>query len=95
MHPSDEMIDQPTPTVPEIPAGWHLVPVEPAERFRVSLFWSDEDDAYIAETPDLPGCCATGATRGAALAELAEAAIAWRQAMAARDAAPTHGDSHD
>ncbi|NCO42833.1 MAG: hypothetical protein COZ06_04715 [Armatimonadetes bacterium CG_4_10_14_3_um_filter_66_18] len=38
------------------------------------LYWSDEDGAFIAEVPELPGCAADGATRQEAL-ENAEAVI--------------------
>jgi predicted RNase H-like HicB family nuclease len=39
------------------------------------LYWSSEDDAFIAEVPELAGCAANGATRQEALAA-AEIAIA-------------------
>ena len=31
-------------------------------RYEVVLYWSDADQAYIAEVPDLPGCMADGET---------------------------------
>jgi predicted RNase H-like HicB family nuclease len=36
-------------------------------RYEIDLFWSEEDQAYIAEVPELPGCMADGPTYGAAL----------------------------
>ena len=29
-------------------------------KYEVIIFWSDADDAFIAEVPDLPGCMADG-----------------------------------
>src|SRR3954453_11394811 len=31
-------------------------------RYEIQLYWSKEDDAFIAEVPELPGCAADGAT---------------------------------
>ena len=39
------------------------------EKYEVIIFWSDEDDLFIAEVPELPGCCAHGATQEVALAK--------------------------
>lgn len=38
------------------------------------IYWSEEDQAFVAEVPELPGCAANGETYQEALAN-AEAAI--------------------
>lgn len=36
--------------------------------FQMILNWSEEDQAYLVEVPELPGCMADGATRQEAIA---------------------------
>jgi len=36
-------------------------------KYEVIIYWSAEDDTFIAEVPELPGCAADGPTRQAAL----------------------------
>jgi predicted RNase H-like HicB family nuclease len=36
-------------------------------RYEIILYWSDDDQAFIAEVPELPGCAADGSTRQVAL----------------------------
>lgn len=36
-------------------------------RYEVIIYWSEEDQAFIAEVPELAGCMADGATHHEAL----------------------------
>ncbi len=36
-------------------------------RYEVIIYWSDEDQAFISEVPELPGCMADGKTYQEAL----------------------------
>jgi predicted RNase H-like HicB family nuclease len=31
-------------------------------RYEITIYWSEEDNAFIAEVPELPGCMADGQT---------------------------------
>jgi predicted RNase H-like HicB family nuclease len=37
---------------------------------EIILYWSDYDQSFIAEVPELPGCAADGPTRQEALANV-------------------------
>lgn len=37
-------------------------------RYKIILYWSQSDQAFIAEVPELPGCAADGETYQEALA---------------------------
>jgi predicted RNase H-like HicB family nuclease len=37
-------------------------------KYEIILYWSDGDESFIAEAPDLPGCVADGPTRQEAIA---------------------------
>jgi predicted RNase H-like HicB family nuclease len=39
-------------------------------QYEVIIYWSNEDHAFIAEVPELPGCMADGATYQEALANV-------------------------
>ena len=45
--------------------------------YKVCVFYSAEDDGYIAVVPDLPGCSAFGDTREEALKEIRTALSLW------------------
>lgn len=39
-------------------------------KHEVIIYWSEEDAAFIAEVPELPGCAADGKTKQKALANV-------------------------
>ena len=39
-------------------------------RYEVIIYWSEDDGAFVAEAPELPGCAADGPTHHEALAAL-------------------------
>ena len=45
--------------------------------YPILIFWSDEDQAYIADVPDLRHCSAHGETPEEALREVQVAMEAW------------------
>lgn len=38
-----------------------------SSKYEIIIFWSEEDSAFIAEVPELPGCMADGKTYKEAL----------------------------
>ena len=46
-------------------------------KYEVIIYWSDEDQAYVAEVPELPGCSAHGSSQETALARAQEAIRLW------------------
>jgi predicted RNase H-like HicB family nuclease len=42
----------------------------PKPKYEVIIYWSKEDQAFIAEVPELPGCAADGRTYRDALANV-------------------------
>ena len=41
----------------------------PDYRYEIIVYWSDPDQAFVAEMPELPGCAADGLSYEAALAQ--------------------------
>ena len=48
-------------------------------KYEVIIYWSDEDQALIAEVPELPGCAADGQTYQEALANVQIVIQEWIQ----------------
>ncbi|MGH7230319.1 MAG: type II toxin-antitoxin system HicB family antitoxin [Nitrospiraceae bacterium] len=46
-------------------------------KYEIIIYWSNEDQVFIAEVPELPGCMAHGNTQEAALANVNEAIRLW------------------
>ena len=46
-------------------------------KYEIIIYWSDEDKAFIAEVPELPGCTAHGSSPDSALANCQEAIELW------------------
>ena len=48
-----------------------------AHRYNINVFWSADDDCWIADVPDLKSCSAHGDTPVEAMAEVEEAIALW------------------
>lgn len=46
-------------------------------RYEIIIYWSDEDQSFVAEVPELPGCMAHGATHQDALYNAQQAMVLW------------------
>jgi len=46
-------------------------------KYEVIIYWSEEDQVFVAEVPELPGCSAHGTTHEAALANAQDAIRPW------------------
>ncbi|QMS89323.1 type II toxin-antitoxin system HicB family antitoxin [Nostoc edaphicum CCNP1411] len=50
------------------------------KHYHINIFYSEEDDGYIADIPDLKYCSAFGLTEEEALREVLQAKAAWLDA---------------
>lgn len=46
-------------------------------RYEIIIYWSDDDEAFIAEVPELAGCMAHGNSQEEALANAKDAIELW------------------
>ncbi len=56
-------------------------------KYEIIIYWSNDDNAFVAEAPELPGCMAHGDTYESALNNAQDAIQHWR------DTAREHGDT--
>jgi len=47
------------------------------DRYEIIIYWSEEDKAFVAEVPELPGCMAHGHTHELALKNAKAAMRLW------------------
>ena len=46
-------------------------------KYEVIVYWSNEDDCFISEMPELPGCMSDGKTYEEAITNIAQVAKMW------------------
>jgi predicted RNase H-like HicB family nuclease len=56
------------------------------DKYEIIIYWSSDDDAFIAEAPELKGCLAHGDSHASALEHMREAMSLWIET------AKVHGD---
>jgi len=47
------------------------------DKYEIIIYWSSEDQAFVADIPELPGCMAHGDTQEAALENIKAAMALW------------------
>ena len=47
------------------------------DKYEVIIYWSAEDDTFVAEVPELAGCMAHGPSHESALANIKDAMALW------------------
>lgn len=52
-------------------------------RYHINVFWSDRDESWVADVPDLKSCAAFGDTPEEAIAEARVAIRGWIEAAKA------------
>ncbi|MGV3600941.1 MAG: type II toxin-antitoxin system HicB family antitoxin [Dyadobacter fermentans] len=48
-----------------------------ASNHQLTMYWSEEEQSFIVEVPELPGCMADGATQSEALANAQQVIGEW------------------
>ena len=53
-----------------------MIEAEPL-KYEAIIYWSSDDEAFVAEVPELSGCAADGKTPTEALANVQQVAYEW------------------
>lgn len=53
--------------------------------YHINIFYSEDDEGYIADVPDLKHCSAFGETPEQALAEVLQAKLLWLESAKSND----------
>lgn len=49
------------------------------DKYEIIIYWSEDDQAFIADVPELPGCMAHGESHESALKNVRAAMELWMQ----------------
>jgi len=49
-------------------------------KYELIIYWSEEDDAFLVEVPELPGCMADGQSYEEAVANAQQVIVEWIEA---------------
>jgi predicted RNase H-like HicB family nuclease len=47
------------------------------DRYEIIIYWSEEDNVFVADVPELPGCMAHGKSYETALSNIKDAIRLW------------------
>jgi predicted RNase H-like HicB family nuclease len=50
------------------------------DHYEIIIYWSEQDQAFIADVPELPGCMAHGGSHEEALSNAKQAMALWLEA---------------
>ncbi len=60
-------------------------------KYEIIIYWSEDDQSFVAEVPELPGCMAHGDTYDTALSNIKDAMDLWiKTAKEFNDPIPVH-----
>lgn len=51
--------------------------MEKGNRYEIIIYWSKDDNSFIAEVPELPGCMSDGETQSEALSNVQVVISEW------------------